>query len=144
MVLVLFFVSELLTDGDTLIPDQILQAVALFSSSGDDSGLVLVLALRVHVVGLAVLVLAGLLRAAVRGGGCHPLELYEQRLQAGNTADSDGDKVLNDGPNHEIGEAPDVILGGKEAVEVEGANDGGGTCTVGFLLVQFSRIEFPK
>jgi hypothetical protein len=137
MVLVLFFVSELLTDSDTLIPDQILQTVALFSSSGDDSGLVLVLALRVHVVRFAVLVLAGLLGATVGRGGCHPLELYEQGLQAGYTTDSDGDEVFDDGPDHEIGEAPDVVDGSKEAVKVEGANDCGGTCTVRFLLVQF-------
>jgi hypothetical protein len=143
MVLVLFLVSELLTDGNTLIPDQILQAVALFSSSGDDPGLVLVLALRVHVVGLAVLVLASLLGAAVGRGGGHPLELYEQRLQAGNTADSDGDEVFDNRPNHEVGEAPDVVNGSKEAVKVEGANDCCGTCTVRFLLVQSSHIEFP-
>ena len=144
MVLVLFLVSELLTDGNTLIPDQILQAVAFFSSSGDDSGLVLVLALRVHIVGLAVLVLASLLGAAVGRGWCHPLELYEQRLQTGYTTDSDGDEVFDDRPNHEIREAPDVVDGSKEAVKVEGANDCCGTCTVRFLLVQFSHIEFPK
>ena len=80
MVLVLFFGSELLTDGDTLFSDQILHAVTLDIGSGDDSSLVLALVLRVHVLRLAVLVLASLLGAAVGRGGCHPLEADEQRL----------------------------------------------------------------
>ena len=67
MVLILLFVSELLSHSDTLFPDQILQTVALFGGSSDDSGLILVPALRVHVVRFAVLVIAGLLVAAGRG-----------------------------------------------------------------------------
>jgi len=39
---------------------------------------------------------------------------------------------FDDGPDHKVGEAPDVVHGGEEAVEVEGANDCCGTCTVRF------------
>lgn len=131
MVLILLLVSEFLTDDNALLSDQILHAVAFLSNGGDDSGLVLASALRVHVVGFAILVVASLLAGATVGRhGCHPLEAHEEGLQAGNTADSDGDEVFDDGPDHQVGEAPDVIDGCKEAVEVEGANNGSCTCTI--------------
>lgn len=132
MILILLFVSELLTDDNAFLSDQILHAVALLGNSGGDgSSLVLVLALVVHVVGLAVLVLAGpLSRATVRRSRCYPLEADEQGLQAGNTANGDGDEIFDDGPNHKVGETPDIIDGGEEAVEVEGADNSSGTSTV--------------
>lgn len=68
MILILLFMPELLSHSDTLFPDQILQAIALLSSSSDDSSLVLVSALSVHVVRFAVLVVASLLVATGRGG----------------------------------------------------------------------------
>jgi len=68
MILVLLLMSKLLGHSNALFPDQILQAITFLGSSCDDSSLVLVSALSVHVVRLAVLVLAGLLVAAGRGG----------------------------------------------------------------------------
>lgn len=68
MVLILFLMSELLTDGDTLFSNQIFHTIALLGRSSDDSSLVLVLAvvvLRVHVVRFTVLVFTSLLGAAV-------------------------------------------------------------------------------
>lgn len=135
MVFILLFMSELLADDDAFLSDQIFQTVTLFGNSGGDGpSLVLVLALRVHVVRFAVLVLAS---PFSRAGGCrgYPLEADEQGLQAGNTADSDGDEVFDDGPNHEVGEAPDVVNSGKEAIEVEGADNSSGTSTAGALSV---------
>lgn len=79
MVLILLLVSEFLTDDNALLSDQILHAVALFGNgSCNGPSLVLVLALGVHIVGLAVLVVSSSLsRAAVRRCRCHPLEADE-------------------------------------------------------------------
>lgn len=96
-----------------------------------------------HVVTFAVLVLASPLSGA-GGCRCYPLKADEQGLQAGDTANGDGDEIFNDGPNHEVGEAPDVVNSGKEAIEVEGADNGSGTGTAGALSVDRSWYSFSQ
>ena len=77
MILILLFMSELLTDNNAFLSNQILHAITLFGNiGGDGPSLVLVLALGVHVVRFAVVVFASSL-AGSRGPGGHPLEANE-------------------------------------------------------------------